>query len=248
MWFSALARGRSPRGLRDFVAWGVAYTAQLYAYLFLLTDRYPNVDPLSFLGDMEPPAVDGRAQLVNADDLQRSRLSVFFRLLLAVPHIVWLVLWTFAAILAGIANWVVTLVTGKPAAPLARFLSAFVRYSAHVSAFLYVIANPFPGFVGAAGSYPVDVEIAPPGRQNRWITGFRILLALPALFLGSALGWVLFVAGILTWFSALALGRAPVGLQRAGAYAIGYSAQVNCYLYTLTDRYPHSSPLVVLRG
>lgn len=248
MWFSALVRGRSPRGLRDFVAWGVAYTAQLYAYLFLLTDRYPNVDPLPFLGPMEPPAVEGRPQVVNTDDLHRSRLSVFFRLLLAVPHLVWLLLWTVAALLAGIANWLVTLVTGRPAAPLARFLSAFVRYSAHVNAFLYVIANPFPGFVGVAGRYPVDVEIAPPGRQNRWITGFRILLAVPALFLSSAIHSVLFVSGMLIWFSALVLGRAPVGLQRAGAYAIGYGAQVSCYLFALTDRYPHSSPLVVLRG
>jgi len=247
MWFSALVRGRSPRGLRDFVAWGVAYTAQVYSYLFLLTDRYPNSDPLVFLGQMEAPPVDGRAQVVNADDLRRSRLTVFFRLLMAIPHLVWLLLWTVAALVAGIANWLVTLVMGRPAGPLARFLSAFVRYSAHVSAFLYLVANPFPGFVGAAGSYPVDVDIAPPGRQNRWVTGFRILLALPAIFLSSALSWVGAIASFLTWFYALVLGRAPGGLQRTGAYVIGYSAQLNCYLYTLTDRYPHSSPLVVLR-
>jgi Domain of unknown function (DUF4389) len=247
MWFSSLVRGRAPRGLRDFVAWAVAYTAQVYAYLFLLTDRYPNSDPIAFLGAMEPPHPEGRPQVVNTDDLRRSRLSVFFRLLLAVPHIVWLLLWTILALLAAIANWFVTLLLGRPAGPLARFLSAFVRYSTHVNAFLWLIANPFPGFVGAAGSYPVDVDIAPPGRQNRWITGFRILLALPALFLSSALNWVLFVGGMLTWFYALVLGRAPAGLQRTGAYVMGYSAQVNCYLYTLTDRYPHSSPLVVLR-
>lgn len=247
MWFSSLVRGRAPRGLRDFVAWAVAYTAQLYAYLFLLTDRYPNSDPIAFLGEMEPPPLEGRAQVVNTDDLRRSRLSVFFRLLLAVPHIVWLLLWTVAALLAAIANWFVTLIMGRPAAVLARFLSAFVRYSVHVNAFLWLVANPFPGFVGAAGSYPVDLDIAPPGRQNRWITGFRVLLALPALLIGSTLNWVLYVAGLLTWFYALVRGRAPAGLQRAGAYTIGYSAQVNCYVYTLTDRYPHSSPLVVLR-
>ena len=247
MWFSSLVRGRSPRGLRDFVAWSVAYTAQVYAYLFLLTDRYPNSNPLSFLAELEPPEVEGRPQLVNTDDLRRSRLSVFFRLLLSVPHIVWLLLWTVAALLAAVANWFVTLVRGRPAGPLARFLSAFVRYSTHVNAFLWVVANPFPGFVGAAGSYPVDVEIAPPGRQSRWITGFRILLALPALLLSSALNWVLYIAGFMIWFYALVLGRAPAGLQSAGAYTLGYSAQLSCYLYALTDRYPHSSPLAVLR-
>ena len=45
MWFVAMARGRAPRGLRDLVAWGTGYTAQTYAYLFLLTDRYPYSGP-----------------------------------------------------------------------------------------------------------------------------------------------------------------------------------------------------------
>ena len=74
-WFSALARGRSPRGLRDFVAWGIGYTAQVYAYLFLLTDRYPYSDPLVFLAGLEPPDAPERARIVNSDDLRRSRRS-----------------------------------------------------------------------------------------------------------------------------------------------------------------------------
>jgi len=244
-WFSALARGRAPRGLRDFLAWSIAYTAQVYAYVFLLTDRYPNSDPVVFLHALEPPDAEGRARLANADELRRSRLTVFFRLVLAIPHIVWLLLWTVLALLAGIVNWFFTLIAGRPWTPLARFLGAYIRYSAHVSGFLWLIANPFPGFVGAAGSYPVDPQVPPAERQNRWITGFRLILAIPAILLNGALGWVTFTAGLLIWFYALVLGRAPGGLQRAGAYSIGYGAQLNCYLYALTDRYPHSSPLAV---
>jgi Domain of unknown function (DUF4389) len=247
-WFSSLARGRSPRGLRDFLAWSMAYTAQMYAYLFLLTDRYPDTDPLVFLRELERPDAEGRAKLVNEDDLRRSRLSVFFRLLLAFPHLVWLLLWTVLALLAGIVNWFFTLFTARPWRPLVRFLSAYIRYSAHVGAFLYVVANPFPGFVGAGGTFPVDVDIPPPGRQNRWITGFKIVLAVPALLLSGALGWLLALGSILIWFYALVLGRAPQGVQRTGAYAIGYGAQLNCYVFLLTDRYPHSSPLAVLGG
>jgi hypothetical protein len=37
------------------------------------------------------------ARITVDDDLRRSRLTVFFRLLLALPHIVWLYLWSFAA-------------------------------------------------------------------------------------------------------------------------------------------------------
>jgi hypothetical protein len=175
--------------------------------------------------------------------LARSRLTVFFRLLLALPHIVWLALWTLVAIFAVIANWFVTLVRGTPPAALHRFLSAFVRYTTHVWSFLFLVANPFPGFVGRAGSYPVDVELPGPERQNRWRTGFRLLLAIPAFLVDSALGAVLYVAAVLGWFAALATGRMPQGLRNAGAWAIRYSAQTNAYLYVLTERYPFSGPM-----
>ncbi len=247
-WFSSLVRGRSPRGLRDFSAWALAYTAQVYAYLFLLTDRYPNTDPLVFLREarLEPVDPEGRAQVANTDDRHRSRLTVFFRLPLAFPHIFWLLLWTVAAWLAALANWFFTLITARPAKPLVRFLSAYIRYSAHVSSFLWVVGNPFPGFVGAPGSYPVDVQVEAKERQNRWITGFKLVLVFPAFLVNSALGWVLFVGAIVIWFYAIVMGRAPVGLQETGAYAIGYGAQLNAYLFNLTDTYPHSSPLAVV--
>ena len=58
------------------------------------------------------------------EDLRRSRVTVFFRLPLAVPHIVWLALWTVLAVIAAILNWFVTLFAGRPAASLHRFLSA----------------------------------------------------------------------------------------------------------------------------
>ena len=90
------------------------------------------------------------------------------------------------------------------------------------------------------------MRIPAPGRQNRWITLFRIFLALPALILYSAISSILLLAAIFSWFASLVLGRAPAGLQATGVYAIGYSAQVSSYLFMLTDRYPHSSPLAVI--
>ena len=37
--------------------------------------------------------VDALLDVTLEDDLQRSRLTVFFRLLLGIPHFIWLVLW-----------------------------------------------------------------------------------------------------------------------------------------------------------
>ena len=35
--------------------------------------------------------------LIVTDDLRRSRLTVFFRLLLVIPHLIWLTLWGIVA-------------------------------------------------------------------------------------------------------------------------------------------------------
>lgn len=243
-WWASLARGRMPKGLRDAAAYAVGYTAQVSAYLLLVTDRYPNADPTEMLLSVtdRPPRHPVRV-VGDPYDLRRSRLTVFFRLLLTIPHFIWLLLWTIPAFFAAIAQWFVTLFRGRPAAPLHRFLARFVRYRLHVYAYLFLVGNPFPGFTGAAGTYPLDLEVADPVRQNRWKTCFRIVLAIPSFIVDSALGGALYAAAVLTWFYALARGAAPWGLRNLSAYALRYDAQTQAYLAFLTDRYPHASPL-----
>jgi hypothetical protein len=179
------------------------------------------------------------------DSLARSRLTVFFRLPLTVPHLVWLALWGVLAALASIAGWFGALVLGRLPVPLHRFLAAYVHYIAHVYAFATVVGGPFPGFVGREGSYPVDLEIAPPERQGRWGVAFRLLLAVPAFILSGAYLAVLAVVAVLCWFAALATARVPVGLRNLGAVCIRYTAQTVAYAWLVTPRYPYSAPALV---
>jgi hypothetical protein len=239
-WFASLARRRMPHGLRDCLAWTVGYGAQLWSYLFVLTSRYPDSDPEVVLGELSSRSDPIRIEI--ADDLRRSRLTVFFRLLLAFPHFVWLTLWEVLALLAVIASWVATLVRGQPPVALHRFLSAYLRYQTHVNAFISLIANPFPGFAGSAGSYPAEVAIEGPRRQNRWSVGFRLVLVLPAWFLAVAYGWVLWSVAFLGWFAALATGAMPRRLRNTGGHALRYLTQVYGYLLLLTDVYPYGGP------
>lgn len=239
-WFVCLTLGRIPRGLRDLVAWGVSYAAQVSAYLLVLTGRYPSLDPLTAIGPV--PTRDDPVQIETRDGLRRSRLTVFFRLPLAVPHLVWLALWGIAVFFAVIANWFATLFTATSPRGLHRFISAYVRYQLHVMAYLYLVGNPFPGFVGEAGSYPVELRIAERARQNRWTVFFRLLLAVPAFMLASAYGSLIFVVAVFGWFASLFTGRMPEGLRNAGAQALRYMSQAYGYLYLATGAYPYSGP------
>jgi hypothetical protein len=179
----------------------------------------------------------------DAHDLRRSRVLVFFRLPLAIPHFAWLVIWTLAMIITSIVNWFATLFRGTSPQPIHDFVSRYVRYQLHVYAFFFLAANPFPGFAGEYGRYPLDLELPPPERQNRWVTGFRIVLVVPAAIVSGALGGALYFGSFLTWWVALFTGEAPWGIRNLLAYALRYQAQLNAYAYLLTDRYPHASPL-----
>jgi len=242
-WFACVATARMPRGLRDTGAYGLGYRAQTAAYVLLVTERYPNSDPHALLEGLEPPPLHPVRLEGDAADLRRSRLTVFFRLPLLIPHLVWLSLWGIAAFLALTLQWFITLFAGRPAGAFHRFLSRYVRYAFHVYAFGSLSANPFPGFTGAPGVYPLDLVLPDPGRQNRWKTLFRGLLAVPAIILEVALFFLLLVAAFLSWFMALATARSPEGLRNVSAWALRYSGQLNAYFYLLTDAYPNSSPL-----
>src|SRR6266540_624845 len=177
-------------------------------------------------------------RLVVNDDLQRTRLTVLFRLILAIPHLVWASLWAVIATLAWLVNWFATLFMGQSPEGLHNFLGTFLRYITHLRAYLLLIADPYPGFTGKLGTYPIDLEIDPPQRQNRWTVFFRGILALPALLLTNILSNLSQLLAIFSWFIALVTGRVPEGLRNFAALAMRFETQTYAYLLLLTGRYP----------
>lgn len=239
-WFASLVRGELPRGLRDLAAYALGYSAQATAYVLLLTDRYPDSDPDRTWPGQALPAHPVGVGIT--DPLRRSRLTVFFRLLLAAPHLLWLTGWSALVVIAWAPAWLLTLLLGRLPLPLHRFLAAYLRYATHLCSFLFLVGSPFPGFVGAAGSYPIELAVAPPRRQHRLLTLFRPLLAVPAFLVATAYGGVLPVVALLGWWYALVTGRMPGGLRNLGASALRYNGQAGAYLLFLTDRYPYAAP------
>jgi hypothetical protein len=176
-------------------------------------------------------------RIVVSDDLQRTRLTVFFRLILAIPHFIWLSLWAVISTLAAIVNWFATLFTGRSPDGLHNFLATYLRYQTHVTAYALLIADPFPGFTGTPG-YPIDLEVDPPESQNRLTVFFRVILGLPALIMARLLSSISGILAIFSWFIALVTGRVPEGLRNFAVLALRFETQTYAYLLLLTDRYP----------
>lgn len=179
-------------------------------------------------------------RLVVTDDLERNRVTVFFRLLLAIPHMIWISLWGIAVVVAALVAWIAGLVTGRVPDGLHQFIAAWVRYATHLSAYMWIAADPFPGFTGDPG-YPVDVEIAPATEQSRLTILFRLLLAIPAAIVMNVLQNVAWIVAILAWFYVLFTGRMSKGMRDLQAYCLRYQAQTYGYGLLLTQRYPSFS-------
>src|SRR6266567_7962110 len=137
--------------------------------------------------------------LIVTDDLQRNRVTVFFRLLLAIPHFIVVALWGIVADLALLASWFAALFTGRVPDGLHSFIASWVRYSTRVTAYVFLLADPYPPF-GSGGSYPIDVRIDPAQPQSRLTIFFRLLLAIPALILVYVFRAVNQIVALLGWF------------------------------------------------
>jgi hypothetical protein len=85
---------------------------------------------------------------------------------------------------------------------------------------------------------PVQLAVAGPVRQRRATVAFRIILAIPHLFIIYFLAIAAEVVAFLGWWGALFMGRLP---DFAASYLTGFmrwNTRVQAYMMLLTDIYP----------
>jgi hypothetical protein len=176
--------------------------------------------------------------LIVDDDLRRNRLTVFFRLLLAIPQFIWLYFFGIVAAFALLFAWFAALFTGRVPNGLHDFLARYQRLTTHVAAYTFLIADPWPPFGGSPGTYPVDLRVDDPVQQSRLTVFFRLLLAIPALVLAYVFRLVNTLVAVLGWFYSLAFGRMHEGMRDLSAWMLQFELQAYGYLFLLTGRYP----------
>lgn len=157
--------------------------------------------------------------------------------MLAIPHYFWLGGWTIAVACVVPVQWLFLLAAGRPTRPLHRFLTAYLRYSTQLGAYLALVANPYPGMLGWR-DYPVELIHPSLERQRRWKTLLRAVLAVPAWLFSQVLDRVTDFVSFFAWFPCVVLGRMPKGMRDLNAYVLRYRMQTLAYLLLVTDRYP----------
>jgi hypothetical protein len=186
---------------------------------------------------LEAAATGHPIGLIVTDDLHRSRLTVFFRLLLVIPHLIWLALWGIVVELMVFCAWFVALVMGSVPDGMHNFIAAYVRYLTRVTGYLFLLSNPFPPF-SSAGTYPIDARIDAAQLQSRLTVLFRLFLAIPAMILAYVFRLVNQMVAFLGWFYCLFAGSMHEGMRNISAWLLRYEVQTYAYLFLLTARYP----------
>ncbi len=172
---------------------------------------------------------------------RRSRLTTFFRLLLVIPHLVVVALFAIGALFVAILGWFAIVFTGRYPRGLFEFQVQFLRYSAQVNCYVYLVSDPFPPFGGGSdpAGYPVWASADYPEQLSRLTTFFRLVLAVPAYIIYGALMIVARIMALLAWFVIVFTGRLPSGMAEVMELPQRYGVRFTAYAYLLiTDRYP----------
>ena len=170
----------------------------------------------------------------------RNRLTTGFRLILAIPHLIFAALWGIAAGFAILFAWFAIVFTGRYPDGLYNFVSQFTRFITRVSGYVLLMTDEYPPFDGEkSDAYPVRMDFAGPlPEYSRWKTGLRIILGLPILVLRYALGFLLEIAAFGAWVVIVITGKQPRGLQDLLELVLAYTARSDAYLFLLTETYP----------
>jgi len=135
-WFAIVFTGRSPQGLWNLGAFYLRWRVRAVAYAALLRDEYPP------FGDGDYPATVELFPPIEP----RDRVSVAFRIILAIPHIiaVWVlgVAWAFTTVIA----WFAILFTGRYPEALYGFAVGVFRWGTRVEAYLLLLNDDYPPF------------------------------------------------------------------------------------------------------
>jgi len=172
------------------------------------------------------------------DALPQKRVTVFFRIILMIPHA--FVLWILGIVAEVIAiiGWFGALFTGRLPDFAADFLTGYVRWQTRYNAYYLLLTDEYPPFTLEDADYPVRV-LTRPGRHNRLAVFFRLILGIPALFITSLLGFgLIFISLFVIWLIVLFTGSMPRAAHQALSAVTRYFARVYGYMLLLTSEYP----------
>jgi len=207
-----------------------------------------------------PVAFDVEPQLTG-----RNRLTVAFRIILAIPHLILVggpgfalgggwwwrnhgglrfvsgfsgngVIGLVAFVVAVIA-WFAIVFAGNHPRGLWDFARMYMRWRTKAGAYMALFRDEYPPF--GEGEYPVTYEVSYPEQpRNRLSVGLRVFYLIPHAIVLFFLNIAWAITMLIAWFAILFTGEYPAGLYRFGVGVMRWSVRVESYALLMRDEYP----------
>lgn len=171
---------------------------------------------------------------------QRNRLTVFFRMILAIPHIFVAGVWGYFAGLLAFFQWFAVLFTGKRNQGMWELQNQWLGYSSRAVTYYGILHDVFPPFGSEVGAVPVSYHFGYVADANRLSNFFRYFWMIPAMFISIFWGIGAAVLGMISWFAILFTGKMPRGMFDFMVKAQRFSLRLNAYAMLMTDTYPNA--------
>ncbi|MET0928896.1 MAG: DUF4389 domain-containing protein [Aeromicrobium sp.] len=143
-WFTGVFAGKVPEGLQGLIIASLRYSARVQTYIFFMREEYP---PFNWDLDFTDPGTDPRTRFDVVPAIEgRSRLTIFFRGLLVIPHFIVAFFLFIAVYVVYIIGWFAVIILGRWPAGLESFLVGFIRWSSRLNAYYYLLTDEFPPF------------------------------------------------------------------------------------------------------
>jgi hypothetical protein len=170
----------------------------------------------------------------------RNRLTVFFRLIMAIPLAFVGFFYVIGAYVATIIAWFAMLFTGNYPQGLYDFNAGVVRFLTRAGGYVNLLTDEYPPFgLDDDPRYPVRTLIEPPlPEYNRMKVLFRIFLLIPVVIINYLMSLITSVVGFIAWFVIVFTGSFPEGLYKPMRAASAYTTKALAYHLLITEEFP----------
>ena len=117
---------------------------------------------------------------------QRNRLTVAFRIILAIPHLIVSQVWGYLVQVLAVIQWFIVVFTGKRNEGIWNMQQSWFGYYGRVLGYINLLFDQYPPFGTDPGSVPVRSAISFDETANRLTVGLRLLWIIPAAIMPRA--------------------------------------------------------------
>lgn len=143
-WFAVLFTGELPESFANIQAMYMRYELRTYTFFLFMCEEYP---PFAFEMTPTDSGEDPRVRVEFRPQLDdRNRLTVAFRIILVIPHVIVLFVLEIVATIMTVIVLFVVLFTGRWPKGMRAFVLNVMRWYLRVQTYYLLLTDEYPAF------------------------------------------------------------------------------------------------------